>query len=98
LDQFVEIGLRGAWQNNGYFRVKLTAEAQSLGGNSNEEHFIVTAHVDEGVQYHLGDLRFIHEDQRGVPVVSESELQAAMPVKPGEILDVSRIRDGLEAL
>jgi hypothetical protein len=43
--------LRGAWQNLGYFRVKVSAEARSLGSDSNEERFLVTAHVDEGLQY-----------------------------------------------
>lgn len=73
LDQFVEIGLRGAWQNQGYFRVKATAQAHSLGGDSNEERFLVTAHVDEGLRYHLGELRFVSEGPG--TAFSEKELQ-----------------------
>src|SRR5689334_16571491 len=34
LSQFVEIGLRGAWQNEGYYRAKVTAEALHVGGNA----------------------------------------------------------------
>jgi outer membrane protein assembly factor BamA len=98
LDQFVEIGLRGAWQNEGYYRVKPTAEARSLGGDSDEEHFAVTAHVEEGLRYHLGELRFVNVRTGAIPVFPESQLQHAFPMQPGEFFDVSRVRDGIQAL
>jgi len=88
-----EIGLRGAWQNRGYFRVKATMEAHSLGGNSNEERFLVTAHVDEGLQYHLGELRFV-----GGTAFPETQLREIFPLPEGDLFRVEPIRRGMEEL
>lgn len=93
VDDLVQIGLRGAWQDRGYFKVKVNAEAHSLGGDSSVERFLVTAHVQEGLQYHLGDLRFV--DGTGIP---EAELRTVFPLHGGEIFNVSLIRAGIEAL
>src|SRR3989442_13862597 len=57
-NEFAEGGLREAWQNQGYFHVQVSAEAKSLGQDSGDERFQVIAHVDEGLQYHLGDISF----------------------------------------
>jgi outer membrane protein assembly factor BamA len=97
IDELTEIGLRSAWQNRGYFLVKVTAEAHSLGGNSSEERFQVTAHVDEGLQYHLGDVRFIGSDG-GIPAIPEAELRAVFPLSGGELSSVALVRKGIETL
>jgi surface antigen-like variable number repeat protein len=101
LNGFTEIGLRGAWQNQGYFRVKVSAEAKSVGGDSNQERFQVTAHVDEGLQYHLGELRFADAlgGVRGSGTrFSESQLRAAFPLREGDLFNVDLIRKGIEQL
>jgi len=98
VEELAEIGLRGAWQDHGYFRVKVTAEAQSLGGDSSEEHFLVKAHIDEGLQYHLGDLRFANAWSGDVMSFSESELRNAFPLREGELFNVALIRKGIEEL
>ncbi len=85
--------MRDAWQNRGYFKVYLTAEARSLGGNSTEERFLVTAHVEEGLQYHLRDIRF-----RGDSTIPETELRAAIPIRNGDIFNVGLVRKGIGAL
>jgi outer membrane protein assembly factor BamA len=93
IKDFTKIGLRDAWETHGYFTVNATAKARSMGGNSNEERFLVTAHVEEGLQYHLRDIRF-----RGDSTVPETELRAAIPIRDGEIFSVPLIRNGIEAL
>jgi outer membrane protein assembly factor BamA len=90
---FAQIGLRGAWLDRGYFRVNVSAKASSLGGDPSEEHFLVTAHIDEGLQYHLGDLRFVGDS--GIP---EAELRAVFPLRGGELFSVPLIREGIQAL
>jgi outer membrane protein assembly factor BamA len=92
LEELREIGMRGAWQDRGYFKVMVAAEAHSLGSDSVEERFLVTAHVDEGVQYHLGDLRFVGG------TIPEPELQEVFPMHGGELFDVSLVRKGIQAL
>ena len=92
-EQFAEIGLRGAWQDRGYFRVMVTAEAHSLGGEANVERFQVSARVNEGLQYRLGNLRFT-----GGTAIPDRELRQAFPLRDGELFSVDRVRTGLEAL
>src|SRR5579863_5424681 len=59
LDSFAEINLRSAWQDRGYFKVALDPQAKSLGGDSAGERFLVEVRVvNEGPQYHLGNLQF----------------------------------------
>jgi hypothetical protein len=93
LDVFAEIGLRGAWQNLGYFNVKVTAKAQSLGSDSESQRFVVTAHVDEGLQYRLGQIRFVN----GAAFPAE-QLRTLIPMNDGDLFDVSKVREGIHAL
>jgi outer membrane translocation and assembly module TamA len=90
---FTEISLRDAWLTHGYFKVNVTAQARSLGGNSSKERFLVTAQVEEGLQYHLGNIRFV-----GGSIFPERELRAAFPIHDGEVLNVGLIRNGIDAL
>jgi len=98
IEELAEIGLRGTWQDQGYFGVKVTAEAQSLGGDSSEERFLVKAHTDEGPQYHLGDLRFANARPGDITAFSESELRNAFPLREGDLFNVGLIRKGIEEL
>ena len=98
VEELAEIGLRGAWQNRGYFNAKATAEAKYLGSNASEERFLVKAHIDEGLQYHLGDLRFVNAWPCDVMAFSESELRNAFPLREGDLFNVALIRKGIEEL
>ena len=98
VNELTEIGLRGTWQDHGYFGVKVTAGTQSLGGDSSEERFLVTAHIDEGLQYRLGDLRFANALPGEVMAFSESQLRDAFPLREGDLFNVTMIRKGIEEL
>jgi outer membrane protein assembly factor BamA len=101
LNEFAEITIRARWQNYGYFRANATATVEPLGSDFNAQHFRVTVHVDEDLQYHLGSLRFVDSNPfpRGdVNPVSVTELRELIPLREGEIFDVSKIRQGIEAL
>jgi hypothetical protein len=97
-EDLIQIGLRGAWQDRGYFRVMVTGEVQSLGGDSLEERFLVKVHVNEGPQYHLGDLRFTSSAPDDLIAFSESELRSAFPLREGELFNVGVVRKGIEEL
>jgi outer membrane protein assembly factor BamA len=91
---FVEGGIRNAWQDQGYFRVTVgRAETELLGGNSDEQHFRLVIPVNEGLQYHLGDLSFLDAH-----AFSPGELRSLIPLEEGEIFNISKIRAGIEAL
>ncbi len=57
LEEF-EQQVRGFWQDRGYFKVAVTAQAQPQYGDSTYQHVAVTTHIDEGPQYRLEQIRF----------------------------------------
>ncbi|HLB88357.1 MAG TPA: POTRA domain-containing protein [Terriglobales bacterium] len=93
IGELEEVGIRGTWQQQGYFHAKVTAKVQPVGGDSTHERFSVTVHVDEGPQYRLGDIRFV-----GETVFPPEELRKLIPLREGELFNVAKIRDGIEAL
>ncbi len=94
IDELAEVGLRSAWQDQGYFKIALTAHAQSIGGDSDYERFLVAVHVEnEGPQFHLGDLQFT-----GGTTIPEAELRQVFPLREGELFSVERVRAGLGVL
>ena len=94
VNELTEIGLRSAWQDQGYFKVLLAAHAQSIGGDSDYERFLVAVHVEnEGPQFHLGDIRFT-----GGTAIPEAELRQVIPMREGELFSVEKVRAGIEAL
>jgi hypothetical protein len=94
VDELAEIGLRSAWQDQGYFKIVLTAHAKSIGGDSDHERFLVAVHVEnEGPQFHLGDILFT--GGTGIP---EAELRQVIPLREGEIFSVAKVRASIEAL
>jgi hypothetical protein len=94
VDELTEIGLRSAWQDQGYFKILLSAHAQSIGGDSDYERFLVDVHVEnEGPQFHLGDIRFT-----GGTAIPEAELRQVIPLRDGELFSVEKVRAGIEAL
>jgi len=89
-----EWDLRGAWQDQGYLKAALEAHAQPAGGDPDHEHFIVMVHVvNEGPQYHLGNLEFVDST-----VFPEAELGQVFSLREGEIFNIQRVREGIEGL
>lgn len=98
LGGFQEVGLRGWWQDHGYYNVKVTAESHLNSGDSQHQHFSVSVHVDEGLRYRLSGIRFVNVDpERGLSVPAE-QLRKVIQVRDGEILNVNKVRRGVEAL
>lgn len=92
IDDFA-VSLRAAWQNRGYFTAVPTAKAKSLGENPNSEQFLVSVHMEEGPQYHLGNIQF-----EGGTAFEDWELRDAFPMREGEIFDLESVRKGLTKL
>lgn len=94
LDSFAEIQLRSAWQDRGYFKVALDPQAKSLGGDAASERFLVEVRVlNEGPQYHLGNVQFT-----AGTVFQDWELREALPMREGDIFNVESVRKGIAAL
>jgi len=100
LGELVEVPVRNAWQEHGYFTVLPTAESQVLSRDSTTLHVSVTVHVNEGPQYRLSEVRFQSaEDPRpGDELFSFAELRQQIPLRDGDLFNVEKIREGLDAL
>jgi outer membrane translocation and assembly module TamA len=98
LEEIEEVPIRGAWQDNGYFKVKVSAQALPLGGDATHQHYSVIVHVDEGLQYRLGKITFRSFDPDEPLVFPPEELRKLASLDEGEILSSDKIRKALDAL
>jgi hypothetical protein len=67
LDEVLEVGIRYAWQDQGYFKVMATGQTQIVSSDSAYEHVVVTIHVTPGQQYWLGESGISREQPRPAP-------------------------------
>ena len=98
LEEFQDVALRGWWQDHGYNNVKVTAESHLISGDSQHQHFSVSVHVDEGLQYRLSGIRFVNADPERGLAIPEEQLRKVIHIRDGEILNVDKVRRGVEAL
>ena len=98
LEEFQDVALRGWWQDHGYNNVKVTAESHLNSGDSQHQHFSVSVHVDEGLQYRLSGIRFVNADPERGLAIPEEQLRKVIQIRDGEILNVDKVRRGVEAL
>jgi outer membrane protein assembly factor BamA len=98
LGEIQEVPVRGAWQDQGYFRVNSTAQARIISSDSTIQHVSVIVHVDEGLQYRLGDVSFREGDPDDPLPFPAEELRKLVPLREGDLFNVEKIREGLEAL
>lgn len=86
--------LRDAEQQQGYFCAQAETAPQALSGTSlKEQRLAVTVRVWEGEQYRLKLYLW-----REATVFSPAQLAAMMPLRPGEVFYIGKIREGLENL
>jgi hypothetical protein len=98
LDVIQEVPIRAAWQDNGYFMVVLSGRVIPHGGDANFQHFSVIIHVDEGLQYRIGNITFRSSDPDEPLVFPTEDLQNLLPFRQGDLSDADKIRKGLDAL
>jgi hypothetical protein len=92
VELFQEV-VRDAWQRHGYFEASVKAEAEILSADAKQQEVSVLVWVEEGQQYRLRELRWLHNE----PFRME-ELAKLFPLRPGEVFDTGKVRDGLDAL
>lgn len=85
--------LLDAWRERGYFKAQITARTREISSTPEEKAFIVTAQVESGRRYYLGEIRFRNGTQ-----FSSSEMRSLFPLQTDDLFDTNRIRDGLAAL
>ncbi len=93
LGELEEVGIRGFLRDRGYIKATSRAKAELLGGDPTHKHFRVTIQLEAGPQYRLEKIRF-----EGDKAFSEEELRPLIRLREGQIFDVSKVREGLDAI
>lgn len=104
LDEILEIPIRTAWQEEGYFKVMATGESQIVFDDGDTEHVVLTIHVDAGMQYRLGKVSFRTNEafRTGDPddplVFSAAELRPLLALQEGDVFNTTKIRESLDVI
>jgi outer membrane protein insertion porin family len=99
LDEVLEVGIRGAWEEQGFLKVLVDGHSKVVSSDSMYEHVIVTIRVDPGQKYRLGSLSFRSSDL-DYPELAfpREELRKLIPLEEGDIFNVTKIRESLDAM
>lgn len=85
--------LQYPWQQRGYFKAEIHVDAQLITEDSAERIFTVTAQIDSGRQYHLGDIAFAGGTQ-----FPAEQARKFFTLSSGELFDIGKIHSGLDSL
>ena len=110
LDEDLEVGVRGLYQDNGYFRVlvkdpilKMVDENRSgipgpwpIVGARHGKVTDITIPIEEGEQYRMGKLAFRSADPDQGLVFKAAALEKIFPLHQGDIFSATKIRKALE--
>jgi outer membrane protein insertion porin family len=110
LNEDLEVGIRGLYQDNGYFRVlvkepileNIDTRNNRLGmpvpvmGRSNGKAVNMTIPIEEGPRYKMGTLKIVSADPDKALSLKVDALKAAFPIKQGDVLNVSKLRKAMK--
>jgi outer membrane protein insertion porin family len=107
LDEDLEVGVRGLYQDHGYFKVSVVVDDKDLHtvdvkggmpliGNRNGKQTNITVRIEEGEQYRMGKLAFRSADPDQGLIFKSEILARAFPLKEGDIFDADKIRKSLD--
>ncbi|MGD0908084.1 MAG: POTRA domain-containing protein [Candidatus Acidiferrales bacterium] len=110
LDEDMEIGIRGIYQDNGYFKVlvkdpiieNVTVTHGLLPGNmplvgqKQGKETNITIPIEEGARYRMGTLHVRNANPDEGLFFKTEFLESIFPVKKGEIFSVAKVRKAIE--
>ena len=111
LNEDLEVGVRGLYQNNGYFRVVVAPNGPIL-NNVDVHHrgvgvpglrshigkaVNITIPIEEGPQYHMGTLKIVSSDPDKALSLKVDALKTIFPLHDGDIFDVDKLRKALKS-
>src|SRR3984957_9164410 len=105
----IEVGIRGLYQDNGYFKVlvkdpileNVDTNGWRLGvpvvmGRSSGKAVNITIPIEEGNKYIMGTLRIASSDPDKALSLKVEALKGAFPLKQGDVFSTAKIRKALE--
>jgi outer membrane protein insertion porin family len=110
LNEDLEVGIRGLYQDNGYFRVlvkeptleNVDTRNNRMGmpvpimGKSDGKAVNITIPIEEGPRYKMGTLKIVSADPDKSLSLKVEALKNAFPIKQGDILNVSKLRKAMK--
>ena len=110
LEEDLEIGIRGLYQDNGYFKVLVkdpivkTVDVNRGGvpgpwpavGARHGKATNITIPIEEGARYHMGTLHVRSADPDKGLSLKQDYLESIFPIKKGEIFSVAKVRKAIE--
>jgi outer membrane protein insertion porin family len=110
LNEDLEVGVRGLYQDNGYFRVVVAPNGPILENKDIVHHGVpvpglrphtgkavnITIKIEEGERYRMGVLKIVSSDPDKALSLKVEPLKALFPLKEGDILDVDKLRKALK--
>jgi len=110
LDEDLEVGVRGLYQDHGYFKVDVNVtdlkavDEKRAGlplpmpviGRKKGKATDITIRIDEGNQYHMGKLSFQSSDPDQGLVFKPEYLARVFPLKEGDLFSSTKVRKALE--
>jgi outer membrane protein insertion porin family len=109
LSEDLEVGVRGLYRDNGYFKVSvgepilenIDTASYRLGvpliaGRSHGKAVNITIPIEEGERYHMGTLKIVSADPDKALSLKVEALKGAFPLKQGDIFSTEKVRKALE--
>jgi outer membrane protein insertion porin family len=108
LDEDLEVGVRGLYQDNGYFKVVVNPAVLEnidttgfrmgvpIAGRTHGKAVNMTIHIDEGDRYRMGTLKIVSADPDKALSLKVDALKAIFPLKEGDIFSTAKIRKALD--
>ncbi len=108
LSEDLEVGVRGLYRDNGYFKVSVgepvleNLDTSSfrmkipVAGRSHGKAVNITIPIQEGERYRMGTLRIVSADPDKALSLKVDALKAAFPLKQGDIFSTEKVRKALE--
>jgi outer membrane protein insertion porin family len=110
LNEDLEVGVRGLYRDNGYFKVSvgdpvlenLDTRNYRLGvplvlGHSNGKAVNITIPIEEGERYRMGTLKIVSADPDKALSLKVDALKGAFPLRQGDIFSTEKVRKALES-
>src|SRR5207245_4813255 len=108
LNEDLEVGIRGLYQDNGYFRVlvkepvleNIDTQGYKLGvpftGRSHGKAVNITIPIEEGERYRMGTLKIVSADPDKSLSLKVDALKNIFPLKTGHLFSTAKVRKALE--
>src|SRR5712692_4236362 len=108
LSEDLEVGVRGLYRDNGYFKVSVgepvldNIDTSSfrlkvpVAGRTHGKAVNITIPIVEGERYRMGTLKIVSADPDKALSLKIDALKGAFPLKPGDIFSTEKVRKALE--